>query len=178
MKAHLPHIQINIDGIPKDFESAKNLAERDKFKFQDWAISLVGANPPSGESRKGADRGIDGIILFYDAIDRENPKLKKIIVQVKGGGIGRKDIATLKGDIERENAPMGLLITLNEPTKEMLKEASLAGEYQYSDSVSFPKIQIMSINDWFERKSLQLPNSKVNPFKNAEVKSNQMPLLD
>ena len=178
MKAHFPHIQINIDGIPKDFESANNLAGRDKFKFQDWAISLVNANPPSGESRKGADRGIDGIILFYDAIDINNPKLKKIIVQVKGGSTGRGDIAKLKGDIEREDAPMGVLITLNEPTKEMTREASLAGEYQNSASSSFPRIQILSIKDWFDGKYLSLPNNKVNPFKRADAKSNQISLID
>lgn len=177
MSEHFPSIKISIDGIPKDFESAVNLAERDKFKFQDWAISLIGANPPSGESKKGADRGVDGIILFYDVEDMKNPKLRKIVVQVKGGGTGRGDVAKLKGDIERENAPMGVLISLNEPTKEMEREASLAGEYKYSNSTSFPKIQLLSIKDWFEGKSVQLPNNKVNPFKQAETKVDQQSLI-
>jgi site-specific DNA-methyltransferase (adenine-specific) len=180
MEGHYPNIKINVDGIPMDFESAVSMAEKDKFAFQDWAITLVGANPPSGETKKGADRGIDGIILFYD-YDREdlrNSKLKKIIVQVKGGNTNhRGDVATLKGDIDREGAPMGVLITLHEPTSEMKREAALAGEYKYSESTSFPKIQILSVKEWFEGNKLKLPNDTVNPFKRAEVKADQNELF-
>jgi site-specific DNA-methyltransferase (adenine-specific) len=177
MTAHYPNIKVNIDGIPMDFAAAENLAKRDKFAFQDWAITLVEANPPSGESKKGADRGIDGIILFRDRLDWQNPKLKKILVQVKGGGTNRGDIAKLKGDIEREDAPMGILITLHEPTSEMKREASLAGEYHYSENTSFPKIQILSIKDWFENKTLKLPTDKISPFKRAEAKADQSELF-
>lgn len=179
MKAHYPRSKMNIDGIPMDFAAAENLAERDKFSFQDWAITLVDANPPSGESKKGADRGIDGIILFYDRQDLQNPKLKKIIVQVKGGGTNhRGDVATLKGDMERDGAPMGVLITLHEPTSEMNREAALAGEYKYSESTSFPKIQLLSIKDWFDGRTIKLPSEKINPFKTAHAKADQTELFD
>lgn len=179
MDAHYPHLKINIDGIPMDFEGAEKLAQKDKFSFQDWAISLIGANPPSGETRKGADRGIDGLILFYDREDLRSPNLKKIIVQVKGGNTGRGDIAKLKGDMERENAPMGVLITLNDPTSEMKRETSLAGEYRYSENVSFPKIQILSIRDWFAgNANIKLPTDLVNPFKRAQTKVDQGSLFE
>jgi DNA modification methylase len=177
LAAHYHGIKINIDGIPMDYEGANRLAQHDKYAFQDWAISLVGANPPSGQSKKGADRGIDGLILFYDRQVLSNPKLRKIIVQVKGGGTNRGDIATLKGDMEREDAPMGVLITLNEPTSEMKKEAALAGEYQYSASTSFPRIQLLSIKDWFNGRNVSLPSEKVNPFKQAEAIADQDSLL-
>ncbi len=168
MIAHYPNLKINIDGIPKDYESASNLAEKDKYAFQDWAITLVGGSPPSGESKKGADRGVDGLILFYEK--QNNSKLKKIIIQVKGGATGRGDIAKLKGDIDRENSPMGILITQNEPTSEMKREAVLSGDYQYSVTTAFPKIQTLSIKDWFEGKQVKLPTDVVNPFKKAENK--------
>src|SRR5581483_694920 len=103
----------------------------------------------------------------------KHPKLKKIIVQVKGGGHGRGDIAKLKGDIERDNAPMGIFICLNEPTAEMKREASLAGEYKYSETVSFPKTQILSVRDFFDGRNAKLPSTRVNPFKTAEVKVDQ-----
>ncbi len=178
LKDHYQGVKINIDGIPMDYEGAAKLAQQDKFAFQDWAISLVGANPPSGETKKGADRGIDGLILFYErGEDIMSPKLRKIIVQVKGGGTGRGDIAKLKGDIERENAPMGILITLEDPTPEMKRETALAGKYQYSGNVSFPKIQMLSIRDWFDGRSVYLPTDKVNPFKRAEARADQTSLL-
>lgn len=177
MKAHYPHIDVNIDGIPMDFAAAESLAEKDKFAFQDWAITLVGANPPSGESKKGADRGVDGLILFYDMLDLQNSRLKKVLVQVKGGATNRGDVAKLKGDMERDGAPMGVLITLHEPTAEMKRETALAGEYQYSESTSFPKIQLLPIKDWFEGKTIKLPFGKINPFKTAAVKLDQKSLF-
>ena len=72
---------------------------------------------------------------------------------------------------------MGVLITLNEPTKEMLRETSLAGQYKYSSSISFPKIQILSIKDYFKGKRIQLPTDKVNPFKEAEMVADQVSLF-
>lgn len=180
MQAHYPNIKINVDGIPMDYESANRLAENDKFSFQNWAISLIDANPPSGEPQKGADRGIDGLILFRESVsfNNPNPKLRKIVIQVKGGHTGRGDVAKLKGDMERENAPMGILISLNEPTSEMVREARLAGAYKYSDMVSFPKIQLLSIKDYFREKLPKLPSDRINPFKKAEVKEgvNQLSL--
>lgn len=170
MKNHFPGITINIDGIPMDYESAAALAEKDKYAFQDWAITLVKANPPSGTSKKGADRGIDGIILFREKVDYKNPKLRKIVVQVKGGGTNRGDVAKLKGDLLREDAPMGILITLKEATSEMKREALMSGEYQYTEATTFPTIQLLSVREWFEGKELKLPADTVNPFKKAEAK--------
>lgn len=177
LKDHYSGIKIYVDGIPMDYESASRLAENDKFAFQDWAISLIGAYPPSGESRKGADRGIDGVVLFYEKVDLRNPKLRKIIIQIKGGGTGRGDIAKLKGDIDREDAPMGVLVTLHDPTAEMKRETALAGEYKYSNNISFPKIQILSIKDWFNGLGVKLPTDTVNPFKRAEAKADQQKLI-
>lgn len=177
LKAHFNNIKINIDGIPMDYEGALSLANRDKFAFQDWAITLVGAYPPSGITTKGADRGIDGLILFNEGTSTENSQLKKVVVQVKGGGSSRRDVATLKGDTEREDSPMGILITINDPTPEMKREAALAGEYQYSQNVGFPKIQLLSIRDWFDGKNVKLPTNTVNPFKRAEAKADQESLF-
>jgi site-specific DNA-methyltransferase (adenine-specific) len=177
LKAHYRGIRINIDGIPMDYEGAYKLAQNDKYTFQDWAISLIGANPPTGQSKKGADRGVDGLILFYDRIDIRKPQLRKIIVQVKGGGTNRGDVAKLKGDMDREDAPMGVLITLNEPTPEMKRETALAGEYRYSSSTLFPKIQILSIKDWFDGRNIKLPTDTVNPFRQAAVKADQKSLF-
>jgi site-specific DNA-methyltransferase (adenine-specific) len=177
LKEHYRGIRVNFDGIPMDYEGAFKLAQKDKYKFQDWAISLIGANPPTGQRKKGADRGIDGLILFHDRMDILKPKLRKIIVQVKGGGTSRGDIAKLKGDIEREDAPMGVLITLLDPSSEMKREAALAGEYKYSSSTQFPKIQILSIKDWFDGRNMKLPTDTVNPFRQAPIKAEQKSLF-
>jgi adenine specific DNA methylase Mod len=53
-------------GQPTDFGSAKRLAELDKWQFQQWALSLIDARPRTEGDGKGADRGVDGMLYFYD----------------------------------------------------------------------------------------------------------------
>ena len=65
---------------------------------------------------------------------------------------------------------MGVLITLKEATAEMKREATLSGEYQYTPATAFPRIQLLSIHEWFHGKELKLPADTVNPFKKAEPK--------
>ena len=46
-----------------------------------------------------------------------------MIVQVKGGGVKRGDVATLPGDVNNQKAAGGILLTLEKPTKPMRDEA-------------------------------------------------------
>jgi hypothetical protein len=48
-------IEFEEKGQPTDFESAKRLAQLDKFQFQHWALSLIGARPLKEGEGKGAD---------------------------------------------------------------------------------------------------------------------------
>jgi DNA methylase len=59
LKDAFPGINFEIHGTPKDFAGAEDLARRDKFQFQWWAVTLINAVPYSGK-KKGADTGIDG----------------------------------------------------------------------------------------------------------------------
>jgi hypothetical protein len=63
LKDAFPGIAFEVHGTPKDLESAVDLASRDKYQFQWWAVSLVDARPYGGKN-KGADGGIDGIFFF------------------------------------------------------------------------------------------------------------------
>ena len=143
MRDAFPDANFEVIGSPKDLESAQDLAIRDKYQFQWWAVSLVGAHPFQ-EKKKGADSGIDGLIYF---IDSEDGEYKKIIVSVKGGGnVGVEMIRDLVGAMDREKAAMGFFVTLVEPTAPMIKEA--AGKDPYISPLTkelFPKIQILTI---------------------------------
>src|SRR5690606_25796918 len=52
MKQAFPHLAekgaFHIEGVPTDFAGASDLALRDKYQFQFWALSLVGAQPYQG----------------------------------------------------------------------------------------------------------------------------------
>lgn len=146
-----------IIGVPKDVESARALAERDKFQFEWWALSLVDAHPAQ-DKKKGADRGVDGYIYFFDD---ESGKAKKVVVQVKGGHVNAPQVRDLKGTVERERAVMGVFITLEPPTGPMRKEAADAGFYEIDDPVSgrgkFPRLQILTIEELFGGAMVKLP---------------------
>ncbi len=54
---------------PEDLAGAKELAEEDKYGFQWWILPLIGAKAFGSEAgkkegKKGADGGIDGMIVF------------------------------------------------------------------------------------------------------------------
>lgn len=144
-------MQISIDGLPKDLAGARALFRKDPFEFEYWVLDLVNAMPSQSKSKanmRGADKGIDGIIAFVRDIKNEKMEYGKILVQVKGGGVQRNDIATLRGDVEREKAAGGLFITLEEPTRPMREEAASSGTFSVSFSHGeFPKIQIMTIQE-------------------------------
>ena len=103
---------------------------------------MVNAQPYQGK-KKGADSGIDGLIFFQD----DDGPAKKAVVSVKGGdNVNVAMIRDLAHVVERENAQIGLFVTLAEPTRPMKEEAAAVGYYE-SPVVgkSFPKIQILTI---------------------------------
>jgi site-specific DNA-methyltransferase (adenine-specific) len=148
IKDAFPGTSFEIHGTPKDFESAQDLANRDKYQFQWWACSLINAQPFQGK-KKGADSGIDGLIYFQDdqsAIHSHRSLPKKIIVSVKGGeNVSVAMIRDLGHVVDREKAEIGLFVTLAKPTRPMREEAVKAGYYQSPSGASFPKIQILTI---------------------------------
>ena len=120
----------------------------------------AGAKAGSKKGKKGADRGIDGVRYFAD--DKSGPKA--ILVQVKGGKTGSADIRDFRGAIERENAAMGVFITLNEPTKPMTREAASAGMYQSSGGGDpVPRLQIVTIGTLLDGGTPRQPSGVLLP---------------
>ena len=153
MKEAFPYLAnkdaFEIIGTPQDLGAARDLAERDKHQFQLWACTLVGAQPYRG-GKKGADGGIDGMLWIEVGGTGKSSQTEKVIVQVKGGvHVNRANIATLKGDIDREKAAIGLFITLAEPTQPMKTEAAAAGHWEspvaFGGQQDFPRVQILTI---------------------------------
>ncbi|MFO7900317.1 MAG: DNA methyltransferase, partial [Planctomycetota bacterium] len=138
-----PPPDYKVVGEPESVASAKQLAIQDRFQFQYWALGLIGARPAASDRKKGADKGIDGSFNF---IDDKKGTARTVLIQVKSGKVGARDIRDFKGTIEREDAEMGVFITLEEPTRPMKEEAVSAGTY-HSDgwNKDYPRIQILTI---------------------------------
>jgi DNA modification methylase len=140
LKDAFPGIAFQVHGTPKDIDGARDLAFRDKYQFQWWALSLIEAQPFAGK-KKGADGGIDGLIYFRsDARTTE-----RAIVSVKGGeGVSVPMIRDLKGVLDREGAPIGVFLTLAAPTRPMEAEAASAGFYELAGR-KYPRLQIITL---------------------------------
>lgn len=144
----LPNATFEVRGEPADAAGAQELVEEDPYQFQWWALDKIGARPSGNfvgrEGKKGADRGVDGVIHFRD---REGGPAQRIIVQVKGGHhVGPAMIRDLRGTMEREGAAMGVFLTLHEATEEMVREAKRA-EMWTSETWHrhYPRIQILTV---------------------------------
>ena len=147
-------------GSPADAESARALSleggNTGRYQFEYWALGLVEARP-GRDMKKGADAGIDGYINFFDD---NSGKAKTVIVQVKSGRVGANVIRDLRGVMERDDAEMGLLITLEPPTKPMMDEAIAAEFYTPPEPFSnhhFPRVQIATIKDILNGSGPQIP---------------------
>ena len=164
-----PGADYKVVGEPTHLSGARQLAEDDRFQFQWWALSLVRAKPQGGDGsskrgKKGADRGIDGVIHFVEP----GGKVGQVVVQVKSGKVKSGDIRDLRGTVERTNAAIGVFITLEGPTREMETEAVTAGFYDSPGwGQKYPKIQILTIEDLLRDKTVQMPQSH-GTFKQAE----------
>ncbi len=153
--------KVKVDGIPQDLASARALANRKddyaRKEFEKWAVLTYSNNRAVINEKKGADKGIDGIVYFRTGKD----ETERMIIQVKSGSVSRSTIATLKGDMERENAKIAVLITLEEPTKPMLEEAAAAGFYAHPVMQdNYSRIKIVTARELIEEnKRIEMPLS-------------------
>ncbi len=157
-------VAYEVIGEPVSLPDAKTLAEQDLYQFQWWALGLVGARPV--EQKKGLDHGIDGRLYFHD--EPLGGKTRQIILSVKGGQTGVAHVRDLRGVLEREKAEIGVLITLQRPTREMKREATSAGFYDSPGWRNrYPRIQILTVEELLAGKGIHYPPRTSTTFKKA-----------
>jgi site-specific DNA-methyltransferase (adenine-specific) len=170
IEAMYPGIKYKVVGEPKDIGAARQLASEDRYQFQWWALSLVRARPLGGdagsrEGKKGSDKGIDGVMAF---IDDASGKAKRVLVQVKSGHVKSGDIRDLIGTVEGEKAAIGVFITLEPPTKDMIATALKMGFYHSIGwGQDFPRIQILTIEELLHGTTIKMP-PQFGTFKQAQ----------
>lgn len=154
-----------VRGIPIDEASAKKLWQENPFAFQDWWITQFEAFSSTFGS-KGADQGVDGIALY--STDAKGGTLRAAF-QVKGGEtVQSKDIDALIGAMQKHNCELGVFLTSANPTKPMLETVGKAGIVK-SKGFSYPKVQIITLKEYFSGKRPHLPQTNIT-FKAAEHK--------
>ncbi|MEZ5673663.1 MAG: DNA methyltransferase, partial [Thiotrichaceae bacterium] len=173
---------IEINGVPKDFDSAVALAnktdDRTRKEFEKWMVLTYSRNQAVINDKKGGDAGIDGIAYIPDRNDKGDVDNRKVLFSVKSSAkLSPAIIRELNGTIERENAACGILLTLY-PMPNLVKDSKQYGSY-YNKLVArdYPKIQVVSVAEIFGGKLLELPNV-VKVLKDAEQHLEQIGLLN
>ena len=157
--------QVVLNGIPRDMDSARALAlkkdDRVRKEFEKWAVLTYSRHQAIINTKKGADGGVDGMQYFPVAFGSD--EMGKVMYQVKSGGVGRKDISQLRGDMARESAHLGVFLTLDEPSAPMKLEAASAGTFDLPlMGKTLPVITIATVREIIENGArLELPISHV-----------------
>jgi len=139
--------EISLTGHPETIDDAHKLAEQDKFQFQAWALDMVGCNPSTDRtSKRGKDSGIDG----KQIVVLSNGTSYTTIISVKGGKPKLTDLRDLIGTVTKENAQRGILLMLDEPTKDMVTTAAAVGIGDYGET----KCVILSAKDLLDGKKI------------------------
>jgi DNA modification methylase len=151
---HGQAVAYDVVGEPTTLDDAEQLATDDPYQFQWWALGLVGARPV--EQKKGADRGIDGRLYFH------GPKTKgptdSIIFSVKAGHVTVSQVRDLRGVIDREKAAIGVLISFEEPTSAMRKEAASAGFFE-TPWGKHPRLQLLTVGELLDGRTVDYPRA-------------------
>jgi len=127
--------------------------DRVRKEFEKWAILTYSDNRAVINEKKGADKGIDGIAYTRKSKDEVLP----VVISVKSGKIGRKEMGELRGTIERETAAAGIMITRHAPTQPMIQEAKAAGVFKPENFSAFDRLQIVTVQEILDGAKMNLP---------------------
>ena len=173
---------IELNGVPRDFESAVALAhkkdDRTRKEFEKWMILTYSKNQAIINEKKGGDEGIDGIAYIPDRNEKGGIENKRALFSVKSNAkLSPAVIRELYGTVERENAACGILLTLY-AAPNLVKESKKYGVYHnVLVNRDFPKIQVIGVEDIFAGKFIELPNV-VKVLKDAKQRADQTDLLE
>lgn len=163
------HKHVEVQGMPTSLDSAEELARRDPFKFELWAVSLIPHLMPN--KKQVGDGGIDGKgyvkigdkKTVYETSTKNRGRKKHtgeivVVASVKSGkNLNPGMIQALDGAMKPEDANMGIFISLRDPTKGMKMAAANAGFFKSPLGQLYPRIQIYTIKDHFAGKVPKLP---------------------
>lgn len=160
---------IEVTGIPRDIDSAKELARntaRGRFTFQDWVIEFLlgGVSNP----KKVGDGGYDGYITYRGYEDTK----ELILIEVKSGTVGIKNIREFIQVIDRQDAAMGVFVCFKEfVSSGMVSEARMSGFFnkdKFGDK--YPKLRIVTVEELLDGYQLLYPKMLTTTFKVAKDK--------
>jgi DNA modification methylase len=165
--------EIQVNGVPRDIESAIALAEKEDDKtrkeFEKWAVLTYSKNRAVINEKKGGDGGVDGTAYIADSTASGKHETKTVVFSVKSNkNLSPNVVRELFGTVEREEAVCGILITLY-TKKNLQAESKKYGTYKNRlFNQDYPKIQVISVEEILGGTRINLPFKEI--AKKAKVK--------
>ena len=147
-------IQANIEGIPQDMAGARRLARANPQDFEAWAVTRIPGLAPN--EIKVGDGGIDGRgRMQVKPSDYDSPL---VLAQVKGGPPTIDQVRAFMTAMERDNAAMGVFVTLDRFGPRSSAWSETAGKGQITvGAQSYPRAQLWSIAEYFDDRMPRIP---------------------
>lgn len=153
-RERLKHAEgISIQGLPSDMDSTREMAEDDRFFFEQWAVTTLPGFEPN--DKQTGDGGIDGRGYLLNPPRDEKGRC---VVQVKSGGFTPESLRALLSKITGGYASMGVFVTMNKmhDTKTMRDCVVNAGQFKEGAKI-FNRMLFWSMEEHFADARLQLP---------------------
>ena len=146
-------VEPRVLGAPQDLASARDLAGRDPFQFETWAIQRLRGFRPN--ERQRGDGGIDGRMRFRKTEGRRRPD-GLAVAQVKSGRVAPADVQAFRSALDDANADLGVFLTMDEVSAGVRAAAGRAGRVAIGDR-EYPTVQLWSLADYFAGRFPDLP---------------------
>ena len=147
-------IAANVEGIPQDLAGARRLARDNHQDFEAWAVTRIPGLAPN--EIKVGDGGIDGRgRMQVKPTGHDSPM---VLAQVKGGRPTIDQVRAFITAMERDNAAMGIFVTLDRFGERSSAWGETAGKGQITvGAQSYPRVQLWSIAEYFDARMPHIP---------------------
>ena len=140
--------------------NAKHKRNSGRFEFQRWACGIIDAFP---KDREIGDGGVDGILLWRGAENGEVVN-KWGAVEVKSSEkVTTTQLRALRGVISNgEDYVAGIIISMRKTESNEIKRICNNFEethWEHHSGKKFPKLQVYSIEEYFEGKKPDMPTA-------------------
>ena len=144
---------ISIQGLPTDMDSTREMAEADRFLFEQWAVTTLPGFEPN--DKQTGDGGIDGRgFLLNPPTDEKG----RCVVQVKSGGFTPDNLRALLSKITGGYASMGIFVTMDKIGDTKTVHDCVANAGQFTEGAkTFDRMMFWSMEEHFARVQIQLP---------------------
>jgi site-specific DNA-methyltransferase (adenine-specific) len=96
---------------------------------------------------------------------------------VKAGHVAVSHVRDLRGVVEREKATIGVLLSMESPTRPMREEAADAGFYDGPWDQHYPRLQLLTVGDLLDGRKIDMPDTASMAANVTHKRAPKAPIL-